>query len=137
MEFFILQSFQPHYDLAIDSVYNRNEYQEYFLVGGKGVRCLGLTTIPYTCADSLEIWEPQPPGTHRVCPELSWRCFTFALLLPPTLVFLYFLTVFYVALQRARSSQTDDEGGKVRRWGVQGELRQFTVKGDRPTLKTT
>jgi len=39
----------------------RNENQECFL-GGKGGRCLGLTTLPPLCADCLEIWEPQPPG---------------------------------------------------------------------------
>jgi len=46
----------------VDSVYNLNEYHEYFLVG-KGGRCVGLTTLPPSCADCLEIWEPQPPGT--------------------------------------------------------------------------
>jgi len=30
---------------------------------GKGGRCVGLTTLPPSCADCLEIWEPQPPGT--------------------------------------------------------------------------
>ena len=44
---------------------NRNEYQEYFL-GGKGGRCVGLTTLPPSCADCLEFWDPQPPGTLRV-----------------------------------------------------------------------
>ena len=33
--------------------------------GGKGGRCMGLTTLPPFCADCLEIWEPQPPGTLR------------------------------------------------------------------------
>jgi len=42
----------------VDSASNRNEYQEYFL-GGKGGRCVGLTTFPPPCADCLEIWEPQ------------------------------------------------------------------------------
>ena len=54
---------------------NRNEYQEYFLEG-KGGRCVGLTTLPPSCTDCLEIWEPQPPGTLRACPGLSWDCFT-------------------------------------------------------------
>ena len=44
-------------------------YQEYFL-GGKGGRCVGLTNLPPSCADCLEIWEPQPPGTLRACPGL-------------------------------------------------------------------
>jgi len=38
--------------------------------GGKGGRCLGLTTLPPSCADCLEIWEPQPLGTFRACPGL-------------------------------------------------------------------
>ena len=48
---------------------HRNEYQEYFL-GVKGGRCVGLTTLSPSCADCLEIWEPQPPGTIRACPCL-------------------------------------------------------------------
>jgi len=35
-------------------------------MGGKGGRCVGLT-LPPSCADCLEIWEPQPPGTLRAC----------------------------------------------------------------------
>jgi len=26
--------------------------------GGKGGQCVGLTTLPPSCADCLEIWEP-------------------------------------------------------------------------------
>jgi hypothetical protein len=54
--FSLTQSFRPHYGRAS----NRSEYQEYFL-GDKGGRCVGLT-LPPSCADCLEIWEPQPPG---------------------------------------------------------------------------
>jgi hypothetical protein len=50
-----------HYGPGVDSASNRNEHQDYFL-GGKGDRCAGLTTLPPSCADCLEIWEPQPPG---------------------------------------------------------------------------
>jgi hypothetical protein len=46
-----------HYGPVVDQAFNRNEYQEYFL-RGKGGRCLGLTTLPPSCADCLEIWEP-------------------------------------------------------------------------------
>jgi len=53
---------------GVDSASNRNEYQKYFL-RGKGGRCVGLTSQS-SCADCLEIWEPQPPGTLRVCPGL-------------------------------------------------------------------
>ena len=45
--------------------------------GSKGGRCIGLTTLPPFCADCLEIWEPQLPGTLRVCPGLSWDGFIF------------------------------------------------------------
>jgi hypothetical protein len=44
---------------------------------GKGVRCLGLTTLPPSSADIFKIWEPQLPGTLRVCPGLQWDCFAF------------------------------------------------------------
>jgi hypothetical protein len=33
--------------------------------GGKGGRCVGLTTLPPSCADCLEILKPQPSGTLR------------------------------------------------------------------------
>jgi len=48
---------------------NRNEYQEY-LLGGKGARCVGLTNLPPSSADFLEIWKPQTRGTLRACPGL-------------------------------------------------------------------
>jgi len=69
LEFFIDIILPPHYDPGVDSASNRNEYQEYSL-GGKGGRCVRLTTLPLSCADCLEVWEPQPPGTLRACPGL-------------------------------------------------------------------
>ena len=39
---------------GVDSDSNRSEYQEYFLEG-EGGRCVGLTTLPPSCADCLEI----------------------------------------------------------------------------------
>ena len=45
--------------------------------GAKGGRCIELTTLPPSCADCHEIWEPQTPGTFWVCPGLYWDCFTF------------------------------------------------------------
>jgi len=65
----LTKPFRPHYGSGVDSASNRNEYQEYFL-GGKGGRCVGQTTLPPSCADCLEIWEPQLPGTLRACPSL-------------------------------------------------------------------
>jgi hypothetical protein len=49
---------------GVDSASNINEYQQYFL-GGKGGRCVKLTTIQPSCVECLEIWEPQPPGNLR------------------------------------------------------------------------
>jgi hypothetical protein len=42
------------YGAGFDSASNRNEYHEYFL-GGKGGRCVELTTLPPSCAECLEI----------------------------------------------------------------------------------
>jgi len=37
---------------------------------GKGGRCVRLTSLPSSCDDCLEIWEPEPPGTLMTCPGL-------------------------------------------------------------------
>ena len=60
----------------VESVSNRNEFQEYFL-GGKVGRCLGLITLPPLCANCLEIWEPQSPGNLSACPGLYRDCLTY------------------------------------------------------------
>jgi hypothetical protein len=52
--------------LGVNSASNKNG----IFPGGKGGRCLGLTTLPPSSADCLEIWEIQPPGTLRVCLSL-------------------------------------------------------------------
>jgi len=41
-----------------------------YALGGEGDRCVRLKTLPLSCADFLEIWEPQNPGTLRACPGL-------------------------------------------------------------------
>ena len=51
--FSLALSFRPHYGPGVDQA-SRNEYQEYFL-GGKGSRCVGLTTLPPSCAVCHEI----------------------------------------------------------------------------------
>ena len=38
--------------------------------GVKGGRCLGLTTLPPSCADCLEMWEPQSTEVLKNC---IWR----------------------------------------------------------------
>jgi hypothetical protein len=64
--------------LEVDSASNRNEYQEYFL-GSKGGRCVGLTTLPPSCADCLQVWEPQLPGILSACSGLYRDFCIFAL----------------------------------------------------------
>jgi hypothetical protein len=53
----------------VDSASNRNEYQEYFL-GDKGGRGIGMKTFPPSCADCLELWEPQTHRALRASPGL-------------------------------------------------------------------
>jgi hypothetical protein len=38
--------------------------------GGKGGQCVGLTTLPPSCGNCLEIWDPRPSGTLWACPSL-------------------------------------------------------------------
>ena len=40
---------------GVDSA-SKNEYQD--IPGGKGGRCARMTTLPPSCAECLEIWEP-------------------------------------------------------------------------------
>jgi hypothetical protein len=69
LEFFIDIILPVALSPGVDSASNINVYQEYFL-GGKGGRCVGLTTLPPSCDDCFEIWELQPSGTLRACPGL-------------------------------------------------------------------
>ena len=55
---------------GVDSASDRNEYHEYFL-GGKGGRCVGMTTLQPSCADCHEIWQAQAPGTLRACKGIT------------------------------------------------------------------
>ena len=56
--------------MGVDSVSNRNEYQEYFLAGKDG-RYVRLTTLKISCADCFEILEPEPPGNFRASPACN------------------------------------------------------------------
>jgi hypothetical protein len=58
--------------------------------GGKGGRCVGLTTSPPSRAECHEIWEPKSPGTLWATPGLLRDCFTFT--------FTFTFTFIYVAI---------------------------------------
>ena len=45
--------------------------------GSKGGWCVGLTTLPPSCADCFETWEPHSPGILKGCPGLYRDCFIF------------------------------------------------------------
>ena len=58
----VIKPFRSHYGPGVDSACNRNEYQEHFL-GGKGGRCVRLTTYHYPVPLSrnlgnLTSWNP-------------------------------------------------------------------------------
>jgi len=64
-----IKSFQSHYGHGVDTASNGNEYQEHFL-GGKGGRCVRLTTLPPSCAvvmksGNLNFLEPS--GQLKAC----------------------------------------------------------------------
>jgi len=86
---------------GVNSDCNRNKYQEYFLKGGKSGRWIGLTTLPPSCANCLETWEPHLLGTHRACSGiavffLSVMCsLGCTAVVPTSLFFPYSLHVFY------------------------------------------
>ena len=68
-------TFRPHYGPESTQT-NRNDYQENFLAG-KGDRWVGLTTLPLSFADCLDVLEPQPPGILRACPGVYTDSFSF------------------------------------------------------------
>jgi hypothetical protein len=62
--FSLTQFFWPHYGPGIDSASNNNSVPGIF-PGGKGGRYVGLAILPSSCANRLEVWEPQTPGSFR------------------------------------------------------------------------
>jgi len=48
-------------------------------LGGKGGRCVGLTTLLPSCADCLEIWGASNSWKPQGLSRPVWHCFTFAL----------------------------------------------------------
>ena len=63
--------------------------------GGKGGRCVEPPLLP-SCADCLEIWEPQPPGTLWACPRLWWDCFNFTATTPRPYSHIFYTLVAFI-----------------------------------------
>ena len=89
LEFFSDIILRSHYGPKVDSASNRNEYQVYFL-GGKGGRCIRLTTLPPSCAvvmksGNLNFLEPS--GSLQACNGT-------ALHLPFTFLLNFYATLF-------------------------------------------
>ena len=66
----IFHSFLAHYGCRVDSAFNGNEYQQYFMEG-KGGQCIRLITLQILYAYCLEIWKLLLPGTLKACPGIS------------------------------------------------------------------
>ena len=66
-------------EFSIDTILGSGSTQSLpgILLDDKGGRCMVVTPLPPSCADCLEIWEPQPPGNLRDCRGLFRGCFTF------------------------------------------------------------
>jgi len=54
---FLIDITLPLYGRGVDTASNRNEYQEYKLKRKIG-RFVGLSTLPHSSGDCLEIWQP-------------------------------------------------------------------------------
>ena len=52
--FLLTNSYRLHHSPGVESASNSNEYQQYLLFG-KGGRCVGLSSLLPSCADSLAI----------------------------------------------------------------------------------
>jgi hypothetical protein len=64
----------PWVRLSSYSASNRNEYLEGFQ-GVKGGGYVILTTLPSSCTECLEMWEPETSGALRTFPGLHRDCF--------------------------------------------------------------
>ena len=67
LEFFIYTILPPAALCAWGSIQRLTEMSTRNISWGKHGRCVGVTTLQPSCAKLHETWEPQPPGTLRVC----------------------------------------------------------------------
>jgi hypothetical protein len=76
--FLMTSSFRPHYDPRMDSV-SVSEISPTGR-GNKGGRCIGLTILPPSCVDCLEILAASTSWSRKSLPDLYRDCFTFNIL---------------------------------------------------------
>ena len=75
----LTESFRSHYDPGVDSASSRMSTRNISWESNGG-RCVGLTTLPPSCAACLwKCWESQPPGNRRGCPDRYRDFFTIVL----------------------------------------------------------
>jgi len=65
----VMDFFLPHNGPGVDSSFNRNEYQKYFL-GVQAVGAYGWQPYYLHMPIVSQFWEPEPPGALRACPGL-------------------------------------------------------------------
>jgi hypothetical protein len=70
--------------------------------GGKGGRCVRLTTSPPSCAECYEIWKPKPPGTLWATPGLLRDSFTFYILF---IIIIGGILLLYICITRLASNE--------------------------------
>jgi len=70
--------------------------------GGKGDRCVRLTTSPPSRAECHKIWEPKPSGTLWATLGLLRDTFTFIFQISNAC---FYLTIFYCAIDIAYSDK--------------------------------
>jgi len=114
--FSLTYSFWPHYGPGVNSASNRNEYQEYFLAD-KGGRCIGLTTLPPSCPDCVEIWEPQAPGILCACNR-------------PVQVLLYLLPRLLRTITNVNGIDTEWKGQHTYTIQLSAQLHKFVCFSD-------
>jgi hypothetical protein len=56
--------------MTLESIQPLSEMSTRNISWSKGGRCVWMTTLPLSCADCLEIWEPEPPRSLKACPGL-------------------------------------------------------------------
>ena len=74
---FLIYIFPSYGTMALGSTQFLVKISTRNIPGGKGSRCMRLTTSPPSCAEFHENLGPKPPGTLWATPGLLRDCFTF------------------------------------------------------------